>query len=121
MRTNTDSGCFPSAPFSRPACGALLSRRANQPGLVWKPSLEQPRLPQRPADNLELANVQLEYAKAVGEKRAVYTGALPSLAGILLLLDRKLIDPAVRESARLRAELAPILAEARRRLHAARE
>lgn len=68
----------------------------------------------------KLANVQMEYARAVGEKRPVYTGALPSLNGVLALLDRDLVEPALRESERLRAELVPILAEARRRLHAAR-
>ena len=73
------------------------------------------------AEFTKLANVQLEYAKALGERREVYTGALPSLVRLLTLLDRNLVDPAVRESARLRAELAPILVEARRRLHAARQ
>jgi hypothetical protein len=73
------------------------------------------------AEFTKLANVQLEYAQAVGEKREVYTGALPSLVRLLTLLDRNLVDPAVRESARLRTELAPILLEARRRLHAARQ
>lgn len=73
------------------------------------------------AEFTKLANVQLEYAKAVGEKREVYLGALPSPVRLLTLLDRNLVDPAVRESARLRAELAPILVEARRRLHAARQ
>lgn len=72
------------------------------------------------ADFAKLANVQLEYAKAVGEKRAVYTGPLPSLAALLRLLERNLVEEALRESARLRAELGPILGEARRRLHAAR-
>ena len=72
------------------------------------------------ADFAALATVQLEYAKAVGEKRAVYSGPLASLAGVLRLLERSLVDEALRESARLRLELAPVLAEARRRLHAAR-
>ena len=72
------------------------------------------------ADFAKLANVQLEFAKAVGEKRAVYTGPLPSLAALLRLLERNLVEEALRESARLRAELGPILGEARRRLHAAR-
>lgn len=72
------------------------------------------------ADFAKLANVQLEYAKAVGEKRAVYTGPLPSLAAMLRLLERNLVAEALRESARLRAELAPILGDARRRLHGAR-
>ena len=68
----------------------------------------------------KLANVQLEYARAIGAKRPVHTGPLPSLAGLLALLDQNLIDDALRESARLRAQLGPILAEARRRLHEAR-
>ena len=72
------------------------------------------------ADFAKLANVQLEFAKAVGEKRAVYSGPLPSLAALLRLLERNLVEEALRESARLRAELGPILGEARRRLHAAR-
>lgn len=72
------------------------------------------------AEFTKLANVQLEYAKAIGAKRPVYSGALPALAGLLALLEQNLIDPALRESARLRTELAPILAEARRRLHEAR-
>lgn len=69
----------------------------------------------------QLANVQLEYAKALGEKRPVYVGPLPSLAGVLRLLERGLVDEALQESERVRAELEPILAEARRRLHAARQ
>jgi hypothetical protein len=69
----------------------------------------------------QLANVQLEYAKALGEKRAVYVGPLPSLAGVLRLLEHGLVDEALQESGRVRTELAPILAEARRRLHAARQ
>jgi hypothetical protein len=73
------------------------------------------------AEFTQLANVQLEYAKALGEKRPVYVGPLPSLAGVLRLLERGLVDEALRESDRLRAQLTPILAEARRRLHAARQ
>ncbi len=72
------------------------------------------------ADFAKLANVQLEYAKAVAEKRAVYSGPLPSLAAVLRLLERNLVDEALRESERLRVELARILADARHRLHAAR-
>lgn len=72
------------------------------------------------AEFTKLANVQMEYARAIGAKRAVYTGALPSLAGLLALLEQNLLDEALRESVRLRAELAPIIAEARRRLHAVR-
>ena len=68
----------------------------------------------------QLANVQMEYARAVEERRPVYTGPLPSLTGLLGLLERALVEAALRESERLRAELAPILADARRRLHAAR-
>jgi hypothetical protein len=73
------------------------------------------------AEFTKLATVQLEYAKAVGEKRPVYAGALPSLAGVLALLEQNRVDDAMRESERLRAELAPILAEARRRLQDARQ
>lgn len=73
------------------------------------------------AEFTKLANVQMEYAKAIREKRPVYVGPLPSLAGLLALLDQNLVDEALRESARLRSELAPILAEARRRLHQARQ
>jgi len=40
--------------------------------------------------------------------------------GLIALLEQNLVDAALREGARLRAELAPILAEARRRLHEAR-
>ena len=72
------------------------------------------------AEFTKLANVQLEYAKAIGERRAVYAGPLPSLAGVAALLEGNRVDDALRESERLRAELAPILAEARRRLHEAR-
>lgn len=72
------------------------------------------------ADFARLANVQLEYARALGEKRAVYTGPLPSLAAVLGLLERNLVGEALQESGRLRAELAPILGDARRRLHIAR-
>lgn len=68
----------------------------------------------------KLANVQLEYAKALGEKRPVYVGPLPSFAALLALLEQNFVGPALRESARLRAELAPILVAARRRLHEAR-
>jgi len=73
------------------------------------------------AEFTKLANVQLEYAKAVGEKRPVFAGPLPSLAGLVALLEQNLVDQALRESDRLRAELAPILAEARRRLQHARQ
>lgn len=72
------------------------------------------------AEFTKLANVQMEYARALEEKRPVYTGALPSLAGVLALLESNRVEPALLESERLRTELAPILAEARRRLHAAR-
>lgn len=72
------------------------------------------------ADFAKLANVQLEYAKTVGEKRPVYSGPLPSLAAVLRLLEHDFVDGALHESDRVRAELAPILADARRRLHAAR-
>ena len=73
------------------------------------------------AEFTKLANVQLEYAKALGQKRPVYAGPLPSLAGLLALLEQNLVDAALRESARIRGELTPILAEARRRLHQARQ
>lgn len=72
------------------------------------------------AEFAKLANVQLEYGKAVAGRRAVYAGPYPSLAGVLRLLERNLVDEALQESGRLRGELAPILVEARRRLHAAR-
>ena len=72
------------------------------------------------AEFTKLANVQLEYSKAVGEKRPVYVGPLPSLAALLALLEQNLLGAALRECTRLRAELAPILAAARRRLHEAR-
>jgi hypothetical protein len=39
---------------------------------------------------------------------------------VLALLEENLVAEAVRESARLRGELAPVIAEARRRLHGAR-
>lgn len=73
------------------------------------------------AEFAQLANVQMEYTRAVGEKRPVYAGRLPSLAGVLAFLERNLVDEALREAGRIRAELAPILAEARRRLHLARQ
>lgn len=69
----------------------------------------------------QLANVQLEYAKALGEKRPVYVGPLPSLAGVLRLLERGLVEDALQESGRVRAQLTPILVEARRRLNAVRQ
>jgi hypothetical protein len=72
------------------------------------------------ADFAKLANVQLEYARALGERRPVHAGPLPLLAAVLRRLERQLVAEALQESARLRAELAPILADARRRLHAAR-
>lgn len=72
------------------------------------------------AEFAKLANLQLEYTKAVGEKRTVYSGPLPPLASVLNLLEHGLVDEALHHSGRLRAELAPILAEARRRLHGAR-
>lgn len=73
------------------------------------------------AEFTKLANVQLEYAKAVGEKRPVYAGALPSLAGLLALLEQNQLDRALEEGTRLRDELGPILAEARSLLHKARQ
>jgi hypothetical protein len=63
----------------------------------------------------------MEYGKAVGEKRPVYTGPLPSLGAVIALLERGRVDEALRESERVRAALSPILGEARRRLHAARQ
>ena len=72
------------------------------------------------AEFAKLANVQLEYAKAIGDKRPVYTGPFPSLVKLARLLERNLVAEALQESERLRDELARILAEARRRLHAAR-
>lgn len=72
------------------------------------------------AEFTQLANVQLEYAKAVSAKRPVFTGSLPSLAGLLALVEQSLVDAALLECRRLRAEMAPILAEARRRLNEAR-
>ena len=72
------------------------------------------------AEFTKLANVQLEYARAVGEKRPVYAGPLPTLAGLLALLEQNQLDRALEEGSRLRDELGPILAEARSRLHEAR-
>jgi hypothetical protein len=94
------------------AVTALRERRIHKP--------QASELNRCAADFAKLANVQLEYAKATGERRAVYTGPLPSLAGMLRLLEHSLVAEALREGERLRNELAPILADARRRLHAAR-
>lgn len=94
------------------AVSALRERRVGKP--------QSGELTRCAAEFTKLANVQLEYAKAIGAKRPVYTRPLPSLAGLLVLLDQNLIDAALEESARLRAQLAPVLAEARRRLHEAR-
>lgn len=111
------------------AVAALLDTEQRTRVLAWAVSaLRERRLGKSQSSELtrcaaeftKLANVQLEYASAIGAKRPVYTGSLPSLAGLLALLDQNLIDEALHESARLRAELAPILAEARRRLHEAR-
>jgi hypothetical protein len=95
------------------AISALRERRIGK--------AESSELTRCAAEFTKLSNVQLEYAKAVGEKRPVYAGPLPSLAGLLALLEQDLIAAALDESARLRSELAPILAEARRRLHRARQ
>lgn len=72
------------------------------------------------AEFAKLANLQLEYAKVLGEKRPVYSGPLPPLASVLMLLEHGLVDEALHHSQQLRSELAPIVAEARRRLHDAR-
>jgi hypothetical protein len=94
------------------AVGALRERRIGKPQSV--------ELTRCVGEFTKLANVQLEYAKAVGAKRPVYTGPMPSVAGLLALLEQNRIDAALRESAQLRAEVATILVEARRRLHQAR-
>ena len=94
------------------AVSALRERRVGKP--------QSSELTRCAAEFTKLANVQLEYAKAIRAKRPVYTRPLPSLAGLLALLERNLIDAALEESARLRTQLAPVLAEARRRLHEAR-
>lgn len=111
------------------AVAALLDTEHRTRVLAWAISaLRERRIDKTQSSELtrcaaeftKLANVQLEYAKAVGEKRPVYTGRLPPLAGLMALLERNLVDTAVREAARLRAELGSILTEARRRLHEAR-
>jgi len=94
------------------AIGALRERRIDQ--------AKAAELTRCAAEYTKLANVQLEYAKAVRAERPVCAGPLPSLIGLIALLEQNLVDAALREGARLRAELAPILAEARRRLHEAR-
>ena len=109
---------------------ALLDTDHRTRLLAWAISALRERRIQRPqssaltrcaADFTQLANLQLEYAKALGEKRAVYTGPLPSLAGVLRLLEQDLVDEALRECERIRGELEPVLWEARRRLQAARQ
>jgi len=95
------------------AITALRERRINK--------AQSSELTRCAAEFSKLANVQLEYSKALAEKRPVYTGPLPSLAGVLRLLERNLVAEALRESERLRGALAPIVTEARRRLHAARQ
>jgi hypothetical protein len=108
---------------------ALLESDARTRVLAWAvTALRERRITKGKASELtrcageftKLANVQLEYAKAIGERRAVYGGALPSLGALLRLLERNLVDEALREGARLRGELAQIVAEARRRVHEAR-
>ena len=95
------------------AITALRERRIHRP--------QSSALTRCAADFTQLANLQLEYTKAVGGKRAVYTGPLPSLLGVLGLLERGLVDEALREGERVRAELAPILWESRRRLQGVRQ
>jgi hypothetical protein len=111
------------------AVAALLDTEHRTRMLAWAVSAlrerrirraESTELTRCAAEFTKLSNIQMEYAKAVGAKRAVYLGALPSLAGVLALLEENLVAEAVRESARLRGELAPVIAEARRRLHGAR-
>ena len=69
----------------------------------------------------KLANLQLEYAKALGAPRAVITTPLPSLDRLLRLLDANKTLEAMFESSRLREALAPLIAEARRNLHAVKD
>ncbi len=111
------------------AVAALLDTELRTRVLGWAVSaLRERRIAKRQSAALtrcvgeftQLATVQLEYAKAMGAKRPVYTGPLPSLAGLLALLEQNLVDEAVRESARVRAAIASIILEARRRLHEAR-
>lgn len=111
------------------AVAALLDSQPRTRLLAWAlEALRERRIDKVQASQLtrcaaeftKLANVQLEYAKAIGAKRPVYKAALPSLAGLLALLEENLVEAALREGARLRVELAPVLAEARRRLHEAR-
>lgn len=94
------------------AIGALRERRIGK--------AQSAELTRCVGEFTKLANVQLEYAKAVGAKRPVYAGTMPSLAAVLALLEQNRVEAALRESGRLRAELAAILLEARRRLHEAR-
>ena len=112
------------------AIAALLDTEQRTRVLAWAVSALRERRLAKPqsseltrcaAEFTKLANVQMEYAKAIREKRPVYAGPLPSLAGLLALLEQNQVDEALREAGRLRGELAPILAEARRRLHQARQ
>jgi hypothetical protein len=111
------------------AVAALLDSQQRTRLLGWTvEALRERRIDKAQASELtrcaaeftKLANVQLEYAKALGAKRPVYEAALPPLAGLLALLEEGRVEAALREGARLRAELAPVLAQARRRLHQAR-
>jgi hypothetical protein len=111
------------------AMAALLDAGARTRMLAWAVSaLRERRIAKSQAREFtrcaaeftKLSCLQLEYAKTVGEKRPVYIGGIPSLAGVLALLEQNFVDQALLESARLRAVLSPILAEARRRLHQAR-
>jgi hypothetical protein len=111
------------------AIAALLDSGARTRMLAWAvTALRERRIAKGQASELtrcaaeftKLSCLQLEYVKAVGEKRPVYAGPLPSVVGLLALLDENLVEQALRESARLRSELSSIVAEARRRLHEAR-
>jgi len=120
---------FPQRAGRAATVAALLESDARTRLLAWAvTALRERRITKGKASELtrcageftKLSNVQLEYAKAIGERRPVYAGALPSLGAVLRLLERNLVDEALRESARLRLEVAQIVAEARRRLHEAR-
>ena len=68
----------------------------------------------------KLANLQLEYAKAIGAERAVVEGPVPSLERLLSLVERNKTLEALFESSRLCEALAPLTAAARKKLLDAR-
>jgi hypothetical protein len=68
----------------------------------------------------KLANLQLEYAKAVGAERPVLEGPIPRLEQLLSLLERNKTLEALFESSRLREALAPLIDTARKNLLEAR-